>query len=96
CVLLFAVSTSISWSYYGDRAIQFLAGDRSIIYYKAVYVGMHFVGAMLTLHTVWLIGDIALGLMTIPNIIALFALSGVVFRATQTYFKKLELEENAS
>jgi AGCS family alanine or glycine:cation symporter len=88
CVILFAVSTSISWSYYGDRSIQFLAGDKSIIYYKGVYVVMHFVGAMLTLNTVWLIGDIALGLMTLPNIIALFALSGVVYRATQTYFNK--------
>jgi AGCS family alanine or glycine:cation symporter len=90
CVILFAVSTSISWSYYGDRSIQFLAGDKSIIYYKGVYVVMHFVGAMLTLNTVWLIGDIALGLMTIPNIIALIALSGVVYKATQTYFSKIE------
>ena len=90
CVVLFAVSTSISWSYYGDRSIQYLAGDKSIIYYKGVYVVMHFVGAMLTLNTVWLIGDIALGLMTIPNLIALFALSGVVYKATQTYFKKME------
>lgn len=90
CVILFAVSTSISWSYYGDRSIQYLAGDKSIIYYKGVYVVMHFVGAMLTLNTVWLIGDIALGLMTIPNIIALFALSGVVYKATQTYFSKME------
>jgi len=48
------------------------------------------VGAMLTLNTVWLIGDIALGLMTIPNLIALFALSGVVYKATNTYFKKME------
>lgn len=88
CVILFAVSTSISWSYYGDRSIQYLAGDKSIIYYKGVYVVMHFVGAMLTLNTVWLIGDIALGLMTLPNIIALFALSGVVYKATQTYFNK--------
>lgn len=90
CVILFAVSTSISWSYYGDRSIQYLAGDKSIIYYKGVYVIMHFVGAMLTLNTVWLIGDIALGLMTIPNIIALIALSGVVYKATQTYFSKIE------
>lgn len=92
CVLLFAVSTSISWSYYGDRSIQFLAGDKSIIYYKGVYVLMHFVGAMLTLNTVWLIGDIALGLMTIPNLIALFALSGVVFKATQNYFQRMEAQ----
>ena len=86
CVILFGVSTAISWSYYGDRSIQYLAGDSSIIYYKMVYLVMHFLGAILALETVWAIGDIALGLMTFPNIIALFALSGVVAKATKTYF----------
>ncbi len=90
CVLLFGISTAISWSYYGDRSIQYLAGDKSILYYKFVYVVMHFIGAILTLETVWAIGDIALGLMTFPNIIALFALSGVVAKASTTYFKKME------
>ena len=93
CVILFGVSTAISWSYYGDRSIQYLAGDKSIIYYKIVYLIMHFVGAVLALETVWAIGDIALGLMTFPNIIALFALSGVVATASKTYFAKMkELE----
>ncbi len=92
CVFLFAISTSISWSYYGDRSIQYLLGDKSIIYYKMVYVAMHFVGAILTLATVWAIGDIALGLMTFPNLIALFALSGVVAKASHTYFTKVNDE----
>lgn len=90
CVILFGVSTAISWSYYGDRSIQYLAGDKSIIYYKMVYLVMHFIGAVLALETVWAIGDIALGLMTFPNIIALFALSGVVATASKTYFAKME------
>ncbi|HCD53497.1 MAG TPA: sodium:alanine symporter family protein [Balneolaceae bacterium] len=90
CVILFGVSTAISWSYYGDRSIQYLAGDRSIIYYKIVYLGMHFLGAVIALETVWAIGDIALGLMTFPNIIALFALSGVVATATKKYFEKMK------
>ncbi len=90
CVLLFGISTSISWSYYGDRSIQYLAGDKSIIYYKVVYIMMHFVGAVLTLETVWAIGDIALGLMTFPNLIALFALSGVVATSTKVYFDKMK------
>jgi AGCS family alanine or glycine:cation symporter len=51
---------------------------------------MHFIGAVLALETVWAIGDIALGLMTFPNLIALFALSGVVATATNTYFSKME------
>tara|TARA_R110000868_G_scaffold37111_4_gene131351 strand:+ start:40633 stop:42273 length:1641 start_codon:yes stop_codon:yes gene_type:complete len=93
CVILFGVSTAISWSYYGDRSIQYLAGDKSIIYYKVVYLIMHFIGAVIALETVWAIGDIALGLMTFPNLIALFALSGVVATASKTYFAKMkELE----
>ena len=91
CVILFGISTSISWSYYGDRSIQYLMGDRSIIYYRAMYVVMHFVGAILSLTMVWTIGDIALGIMTIPNLIALFALSGVVLKLTQDYFKRMGL-----
>ncbi|GAB5408660.1 MAG: hypothetical protein BalsKO_10250 [Balneolaceae bacterium] len=93
CVILFGISTAISWSYYGDRSIQYLAGDKSIIYYKVVYLLMHFLGAIVALETVWAIGDIALGLMTFPNLIALFALSGVVATASKTYFAKMkELE----
>ena len=90
CVLLFAISTSIAWSYYGDRSIQYLLGDKSIIYYKAVYVVLHFVGAITALGTIWAIGDIALGLMTFSNLIALFALSGVVYATTKDYFKRME------
>lgn len=94
-VLLFAISTSISWSYYGDRSIQYLLGDQSIIYYKAVYVLLHFIGAITALGTIWAIGDIALGLMTFPNLIALFALSGVVYGTTKDYFKRMaESEDN--
>ncbi|MFO8029273.1 MAG: sodium:alanine symporter family protein [Cyclonatronaceae bacterium] len=87
CVLLFAISTSISWSYYGERSIHYLFGDRSIFYYRMMYLLMHFLGAVFTLGVVWTFGDIMLGLMTFPNIIALFALSGVVYRTTRTYYK---------
>lgn len=96
CVLLFGVSTAISWSYYGDRAIQYLAGDNAILPYKAVYLVMHFLGAIFPLATVWAIGDIALGLMTFPNIIALFALSGSVAVASKKYFNKMKEIETQS
>lgn len=89
CVILFAVSTSISWSYYGDRGAQYIFGDGAILPFRIFYVFMHFVGAVIALELVWTMGDIALGLMTIPNLIALFALSGVVASLTTTYFNKL-------
>ena len=87
-IFLFAVSTSISWSYYGDRAAQYLFGFKSIFYYRIVYVGMHFFGAVVTLATIWAFGDVMLGLMAFFNIIALFALSGVAYKITQEYFSR--------
>ena len=87
-VWLFAFSTLISWSYYGDRAAQYLLGFESIFWYRVVYVIMHFFGAIVTLATVWAFGDVMLGLMAFFNIIALFALSGVAYQITQKYFSK--------
>ncbi len=87
-VLLFAISTSISWSYYGDRAAQYLFGFDSIFWYRIAFVGMHFFGAVVTLATIWAFGDVMLGLMAFFNIIALFALSGVAYKITQKYFSK--------
>jgi AGCS family alanine or glycine:cation symporter len=87
-IFLFAVSTSISWSYYGDRAAQYLFGFESIFYYRLAYVGMHFFGAIVSLATIWAFGDVMLGLMAFFNIIALFALSGVAYKITQNYFSK--------
>src|SRR6056297_2401391 len=90
-VLLFAVSTSISWSYYGDRAAQYLFGFRSIFWYRLVFVGMHFMGAITALTTVWAFGDVMLGLMAFFNIVALFALSGVIVKITKKYFENTEI-----
>lgn len=90
-VLLFAISTSISWSYYGDRAAQYLFGFKSIKAYRVVFVIMHFMGAIFTLSTVWMFGDVMLGLMAFFNIIALFALSGVAYRLTKKYFDNTEV-----
>lgn len=87
-VLLFAISTSISWSYYGDRAAQYLFGFQSIFWYRLVFVAMHFLGAVATLATVWAFGDVMLGLMAFFNIIALVLLSGKAYEITQAYFNK--------
>jgi AGCS family alanine or glycine:cation symporter len=94
-VLLFAISTSISWSYYGDRCANYLFGSGGILPYKAVFVVMHFVGAVASLATIWVIGDVALGLVTFPNLIALVLLSGVVVKLTKSYFERKPWLENA-
>lgn len=90
-VLLFALSTSISWSYYGDRAAQYLFGFKSIFWYRLAFVGMHFFGAIVSLTTIWAFGDVMLGLMAFFNIIALFALSGVIVKVTRKYFENTEI-----
>lgn len=87
-VLLFAVSTGISWSYYGDRATEYLFGAGAIPVYRWIFVFFFFLGAILPLKAVWTFGDVALGLMSFPNLIALIALSGLVARMTVAYFSK--------
>jgi len=87
-VLLFAISTSISWSYYGDRCAIYLFGENAVLPYKAVFVIMNFLGGIAPLATVWAIGDIALGLVIIPNLIAIVALSGKLREIMDSYFDR--------
>ncbi len=87
-VFLFAISTAISWSYYGDRSAEYLFGPRAVRPYKLFYVFFHFIGAIVSLEVVWGFGDVALGLMAIPNLIALIALSGKVINITNDYFAR--------
>ncbi|MFV1980186.1 MAG: alanine/glycine:cation symporter family protein [Rhodothermia bacterium] len=87
-VLLFAISTAISWSYYGDRCANYLFGAKGIFPFKVVFVVMHFIGATVPLATIWVLGDVALGLVTFPNLIALVLLSGVVAKLTKSYFER--------
>ena len=94
-VLLFAISTSISWSYYGDRCANYLFGKKGILPFKGVFVLMHFVGAVTSLSAIWIMGDVALGLVTFPNLIALVLLSGVVAKLTKSYFERKPWIENA-
>ena len=87
-VLLFATSTMISWSYYGDRSIQYLFGNKVVMPYRFVFCVMIFVGAVRELEEVWTFGDAALGIMAIPNLIALIALSGALVKMTKEYYEK--------
>ncbi len=87
-VLLFGYSTSISWSYYGDRAIEFLFGTRAVLPYRILFVVLNFVGAIITLNIVWTVADICNALMIIPNIVSLWLLSGVVGDMIKKYNMK--------
>ncbi len=94
-VFLFAISTAISWSYYGDRSVFFLFGKKAVLPYRLIFVLMHFVGAIFSLELVWAFGDLALGLMAIPNLIAIVLLSGRVKRDTKDYFVRMDARDAA-
>ncbi len=85
-VALFAISTAISWSYYGDRAADYLFGPKSIKLYKYFFLFFVFVGSIAELEAVWDFGDAALGFMTFPNLLSIILLSGVLKKMTKDYF----------
>ena len=93
-LILFAISTAISWSYYGDRCAEYLFGRRAIMPYRCVYVVALFVGAIVQLEFVWNFSDITLGLMALPNLFAIIALSGVVISLTKDYFSRKHVRTN--
>ena len=87
-LVLFAFTTLLGWSYYGERCVQFLFGPKSIIPFRLLWIFAIPIGASANLSFVWLVADTLNALMAIPNLIALLLLSPVVFGLTREYFKK--------
>ena len=85
-ILLFAISTAISWSFYGDRSSEYLFGTKAILPYRWVFVLFVFIGGIASLDAVWAFGDAALGFMTLPNLFAIILLSGKLKGMTNEYF----------
>ncbi len=85
-IVVFAFSTAVSWSYYGDRSVEYLWGPKFIFPYRVLYCLLLPVGATVKLSLVWAISDIFNALMAWPNLIGLLFLSGVVVRSTKEYF----------
>jgi AGCS family alanine or glycine:cation symporter len=86
-LITFAFSTILGWSYYGEKGLEYLLGTKSIIPYRCIYVIVAFMGTVLSLDIVWNIADALNGLMTIPNLIAVLLLSGVIVAETKKYLK---------
>ncbi|MPN38115.1 Amino-acid carrier protein AlsT [bioreactor metagenome] len=85
---MFAFSTLISWSYYGNRSATFLFGDKASKVYNIIFTLVVFGGSIGGLELIWDIADTLNGLMAIPNLIGLVCLSGVVAKATKDYFQR--------
>ena len=88
CLVFFAFTTILGWDYYSERCLEYLTNGhkKTILTYRWLYILAVFIGPYMTVSAVWTIADIFNGLMAIPNMIALFVLSGVVVKETKAFF----------
>ena len=96
-LVLFGFTTILGWNYYSERCLEYLTGGdlRPVRVYRWLYIAAVFIGPYMTISAVWGIADIVNGLMAIPNMIALLALSGVIVVETRSYFDRLRRGELA-
>lgn len=92
-LVLFAFTTILGWSYYGERCFEFLFGITHLTYFRIAFVLMVGLGGFLKLELIWILADIVNGLMALPNLIALLALSPVVIHETKHYFLKYQFNQ---
>lgn len=92
-LVLFAYSTILGWSVYGERCIIYLFGDKASLPFRIIFVLAVPLGALAQLDLVWALADLFNGLMALPNLIALIFLSPVVFRATKEYFVEMKKDD---
>lgn len=95
-LVLFAWSTLIGWGYYGERALEYLAGTRAIPAYRTVFVSIVYLGCVMRLETCWAFADLFNGLMALPNLIALLALSPLVVAETRAYLAERAANRTAT
>ena len=94
-LLTFVFSTILGWSYYGEKAAEYLIGERAVKPYRYLWVAAVMVGSVATMPAVWAFADIANGLMAVPNLISLIALSGVAAAETRRYLWEGDIERAA-
>ncbi|TFH37717.1 MAG: sodium:alanine symporter family protein [Chrysiogenales bacterium] len=94
-LLTFVFSTILGWSYYGERAIEYLFGKRSILPYRFLWVAAVMAGAVVSLPLIWDMADMMNMLMALPNLVALIVLSGVIVAETKKYLWEGNIEKNA-
>lgn len=93
-LVTFAFSTTLGWSYYGERCVEYLKGRRWMLAYRLLYIVSIFIGCVISLDLVWNIADCMNALMAIPNLISLVCLSGVLINETRKYLWKGNLDSD--
>ena len=90
CLVFFAFTTILGWDYYSERCLEYLSGGnmKHVTIYRWLYIFAVFIGPYMTVSAVWTIADIFNGLMAIPNMIAIFALNGVIVKETKDFFQR--------
>ena len=90
-LVFFAFTTILGWDYYSEKCLQYLVGDKKtpIVIFRVLYIVAVFAGPYLDVQFVWSLADIANGLMAFPNLVALFALNGVVAAETKDYVRRV-------
>lgn len=91
-LVLFAYSTILGWSYYGEKSIEFLFGEKAVMPYRIAFVIFVGIGAVAKLNIVWSLSDAFNGLMAIPNLIGLLLLSPVIVKETKSYFESKAMD----
>ncbi len=92
-IMLFAFSTILGWSYYGERCAEYLFGPKAIVPYRVVWIPFVIIGSIGGLTFVWDLADTLNGLMAIPNLIGVVLLSGTVISLTKEFFAKEKMEK---
>ena len=87
-LVIFAFTTILGWSYYGERCAEYIFGEKIILPYRALWIAAAFFGAYQKVNLIWILADVMNGFMAIPNLIALALLSPVIFKVTKDYFSK--------
>ena len=95
CLVLFAFTTILGWDYYSERCLDYLTNGKLGVVkaYRWLYIFCVLIGPFMTVSAVWTIADIFNGLMALPNLVAILALSGVIVKETKSYFDRLEKGE---
>jgi AGCS family alanine or glycine:cation symporter len=85
-IMLFAFSTILGWSYYGERCAEYLFGEKAIVPYRIIWIPFVVIGAIGGLDFIWALADTMNGLMAIPNLVGVLMLSGTIIKLTKEFF----------
>ena len=95
-LVFFAFTTILGWNYYGEKCMQYLAGIKSILPYKIIFIALVAIGPFLSLDLIFVIADIVNGLMAFPNLVGLIGLRKIVIQETEMFFENLKKEKLAA